>query len=67
MSKLFQITEEDLAMLEADLPAILLRHWACLYPADRPAFRRVQQIITNVRWNYGPPGEVGVIPAGPEE
>ena len=62
MSKLFQIREDDLATLEADLPAILGRHYGCLVPADKPAFRRIQEIIKNVRWNYGPPSEVEVIP-----
>lgn len=67
VSKLFQITEEDLAGIEADIPAILQRHYPCMTPADKCAFRRVQQVLMDVRWNYGPPTEVKVIPASDEE
>lgn len=47
--------------LECDLPAILGRHYRCLTPADLPAFRRVQRVLMDVRWNYGPPTEVHVV------
>lgn len=56
--KLFQINEDDLATLERDIPAIV----SCVMPhlrfADRVAIRRVQKILLNVRWNYGPPTHV---------
>lgn len=69
MSKLFQVYEQDLETLERDLPAFLSRHMICLTNADRAAVRRMQEVITNVRWNYGPPTEVESMPAddfGPE-
>ena len=65
----FQITEDDLAELERTLPQFA----DALFPvfADQPAagnklrtqIRRVQQIMLNVRWNYGPPSEVHRVPA----
>lgn len=55
MSKLFQIKEDDLASLEQLLPAIANRHMGCLGLADKIAIRQLQRILTNVRWNYGPP------------
>ena len=56
--KYFQISESDLAELESTLPAILDRSYLHLNNADRAAWRRVQEIVKNVRWNYGPPLEV---------
>ena len=58
MSKLMQIYESDLAILEQDIPAILERHMLCLTNADRAAIRRIQRVILDVRWNYGPPTDV---------
>jgi hypothetical protein len=59
--KLFQIKEDDLETLEQVLPALLgdprimpLMNDAAM----RAKFRRLQQVIVNVRWNYGPPSEV---------
>lgn len=62
MSKLYQIYEDDLEVLERELPAIM--EFAVVAPgwnerADiREAFEMVQRIASNVRWNYGPPTEV---------
>lgn len=64
--KLFQIYEDDLAALEADAP------WLCerlvftlaMDNAARIRIRRLKSILTNVRWNYGPPSEVERIDAG---
>lgn len=59
MSKLFQITEEDLAMLEQQLPAILdATMLACNDAMIRKRWQAVQEVVKNVRWNYGPPSEV---------
>ena len=60
--KLFQINEDDLAELERTLPqfadalSITLNYNSRL----RVQFRRVQSILSAVRWNYGPPTEVEV-------
>ncbi|NQV85933.1 MAG: hypothetical protein HQ492_02530 [Woeseiaceae bacterium] len=62
--KLYQISEDDLSELERVLPE-LLEH--AVYVPDAPVrarkqFTRVKEIISNVRWNYGPPREVENIP-----
>lgn len=63
MSKVFQIYEDDLAELERTIPdivdAISDRH------DNRMAtqIRRLQSILTNVRWNYTPHKEVERIDA----
>ena len=62
--RLYQITEDDLAELERVLPELL--EPAVYVPAApvraRKQFSRVKDIISNVRWNYGPPSEVEIIP-----
>lgn len=65
-TKLFQITEDDLAELERTLPRWLDRMYPQMDNQLRTQTRRVQEVLQNVRWNYGPPGEVIVIPAGGE-
>lgn len=63
-TRLFQIYETDLTALEELLPAILWANpLACNDTATRMKFRRVKEIISNVRWNYGPPTEVEEIAA----
>ena len=66
MSKLYQIHEDDLADLERILPKLMDSPSANLTNADRVAWRRVQRIVTSVRWNYGPYTEREIIPAGDE-
>lgn len=71
---LFQVTEADLCELEKTLPqmqdalfAVLARNNGTTYGNRiRMMIRRVQRIIVDIRWNYGPPGEVYEIPAGPD-
>jgi hypothetical protein len=70
MGKMFQIHEEDLAELERLLPAIADRMTCApdlLNNAMRMKLRRVQEIISHVRWNYGPPSEVRIIPCDDKE
>lgn len=59
MGQLFQINEEDLAELERLLPDLLFEI-AITQPSPkvRTVFRRVKDIIGNVRWHYGPPEQV---------
>lgn len=64
MSKLFQIHEDDLADLERTLPQFADALLPSLDNRLRAQFRRVQAILSNVRWNYGPPSDVQIIPAG---
>jgi hypothetical protein len=53
-----------LADLERLLPDLADRLKGALDNATRVKVRRVQTILANVRWNYGPPGAVERIPAG---
>lgn len=65
--RLFQINEDDLAALEHILPQLALDLTNALMtpaaPRIRKQLRQVQEILTNVRWNYGPPTEVEKIDA----
>lgn len=54
-SKCFQIHEEDLVTLEAMLPELMWFRPDLLEPRQKIKWRRVIEIINNVRWNYGPP------------
>lgn len=63
MSKLFQIYEDDLADLERVLPEIIESLAVHLTPRIRTQVSRVQTILMNVRWNYGPPTNVKRISA----
>jgi hypothetical protein len=68
--RMFQITEADLVELERLLPVMC--DW--LYPSLaksqpgsnklRMQLRKVKDIVSNVRWNYGPPLDVGIIKCG---
>lgn len=65
--KLFQINEQDLGKLEAALPRIMDAAGLSLNRPDvQVLFEEVKDIISNVRWNYGPPTEIHQIPAGGE-
>lgn len=62
MSRLMQIYEQDLVELERivpDLGGAMMPH---LTPRMRTQLRRCKDILSNVRWNYGPHTEVEVIP-----
>lgn len=61
MSKLYQITETDLAVLESELPHLLEASMEmCNDPLKRKQWEAVKAIMSNVRWNYGPPSEIRV-------
>lgn len=60
---LHQINDEDLATLEKTLPQLGLALMPILNNRLRTQLRQVQRILSDVRWNYGPPGEVVSIPA----
>lgn len=67
MTTLFQVYETDLQKLEAALPRIME---ACGMALNRPdvqvLFDEVKDIVSNIRWNYGPPTEIVRIPVGNE-
>lgn len=59
---IFRICEEDLAILESELPRLLEASAVlCNDPIHRKRWEAVKEIISNVRWDYGPPLEVQVI------
>lgn len=61
--RLFQIYGDDLATLEQDCAAICDRLMAYLTPALKTRARRIKRVLSDVRWNYGPPDQVEIIPA----
>ncbi len=61
MSKLFQIKEDDLGALEATMPQLADALMPVLNNRLRVQLRRVQQVLSDVRWNYGPPSDVEII------
>ncbi len=61
MSRLFQIKEDDLGALEATLPQLADALMPVLNNRLRVQLRRAQQVLSDVRWNYGPPQEVQII------
>lgn len=62
--KLYQITEDDLAMLESEMPRLMDSNLpACNDPMTRKRWQAVKEILSNVRWNYGPPQEVEQLPS----
>ncbi len=62
MSKLLQIKEDDLATLERTLPRLADAMMSTMDNRARVQLRQVQKILSDVRWNYGPPSEVEIIP-----
>lgn len=62
MPQLFQIHEEDLAQLESTLPKLMDQLFETMDNRTRTQLRRVQKIISDVRWNYGPPSENEIMP-----
>ena len=58
-TKMFLISEDDLQAMESLLPRIvdelIMVARQAPMPATRVNIRRVQSILTSVRWNYGPP------------
>jgi hypothetical protein len=68
--KLFPITEDDLRDLEHVLPlladdlSVFMVKGHAAAPRVRKQLRQVKEILSNVRWGYGPPLDVEIIPAG---
>jgi len=54
-NKLFQIYHADLAELERVIPDIAEALMVHMSGRQKTQLRRVQAILSNVRWNYGPP------------
>lgn len=67
MAKFHQITEDDLAAMEQILPQLADVLMPSLDNRLRVKLRRVQAILSNVRWDYGPASEVEVIRADEDQ
>ncbi len=67
MSRLFQIKEDDLGALEAVLPQLADALMPVLTNKLRVQIRRVRGILSDVRWDYGPPSEVQIIPVDEDQ
>ncbi|QDT52427.1 hypothetical protein Pan44_04380 [Caulifigura coniformis] len=63
MSRLYKITDEDLAELEKTLPKLSESLMIHLTPSLRTSLRRCKNILSDVRWHYGPAEQVQSIPA----
>ena len=62
-TKLHQISGPELAELEELLPDLLWHRPDLLTPRVKIKWRRVMEILQNVRWNGGPPLKCFRIPA----
>lgn len=67
MSKMFQINADDLAALESLLPELCDALYPVMDNRMRAKIRQVQRVMSSVRWNYGPPAEVEVVPSGDDQ
>jgi hypothetical protein len=64
----YRITEPDLAKLEAALPRLCEMAGALLNrPEVQVLFGECKEILSNVRWDYGPPTQVIQMPCNPTE
>lgn len=64
-----QITEDNLGELERTIPQLAEELMTNLSTRHKVQLRRVQRILSDVRWNYGPPSQVATVDpdAGNEE
>ena len=67
MSKLYRIEEDDLTELERTLPAFADALLMNMNPRLATQFRRIQKILSDVRWSYGPPSHVERIDVTPDD
>lgn len=67
MPKLFRVTEDDLAELERILPQLGESLVPVLNNRTRVQLRRCQSILSDIRWNYGPPTEVAPSPINEQQ
>lgn len=64
ITRMFQISEDDLQVLETELPSLMGKTaMSCNDPIIRKQWEIIRQVVSNVRWNYGPPSEVIHIPS----
>ena len=56
--KLYQITEDDLVTLERSIPMLVPSLMNNMGNRERVLLRQIQEILSSVRWNYGPPEQI---------
>jgi hypothetical protein len=67
-SRLFQIYEHDLVSLEDTIPALMEKAaMTCNDPLTRKQWQNLKEILSNVRWGYGPPLKVETFPIEGDE
>ena len=64
--RLYQIYEDDLVYLESTLPMFQDIMIDRMDNALRIKFRRLKELLSNIRWNYGPPSDIYIIDRGEE-
>lgn len=57
-TKLYRITEDDLASLEHVMPLIVDAMFTNINPRVATKLRLIKRILSDVRWGYGPPSHV---------
>ena len=60
--KLYQVYEEDLRFMETAIP-VLFERLGCEIndPKIQVIAEELKRIVSDVRWDYGPPSEVQVV------
>lgn len=58
MSQLFQVYEQDLVQMEQSLPILAQAVGPLNDPRLKRHLRLLKEIVSNVRWNYGPHDQV---------
>ncbi len=67
MTHLFHIYPDDLETLERIVPKMADMLMPQMDNALRTQLRQVQHVLSQVRWNYGPPTDIETIPADDAE
>lgn len=70
MSRLYQLTEDELVTLEHEIPMLCSEVSGLVNSEYRTRFnariRRLQAVLTNIRWQHQPWSNVGRIPCDGE-
>ena len=66
MSKVYQVTEENLVELERIIPELYQSIAIHCQPYQRTRFRQIKNMLSDIRWGGGPYSEIYQIPADAE-
>lgn len=67
MPQQYQITDDDLGELERSIPELASALGPAIDNRLRVQIRRVKRVLSDVRWGYGPPSDVEIIPVDDQE